>query len=50
MGNPSVTKINQGEIIEKVKEGNLLDNNPEYYDEISTKEEFENNIINFVNN
>lgn len=50
VGNPSIMKISQGEIIDKVKSGNLLDNDSEFYDEISTINEFKNNIINFVNN
>ena len=50
VGNPTITKISQGEIIEKVKSGNLLDNDSEFYDEISTINEFKTNIINFVNN
>lgn len=50
VGSPSITKISQGEIIEKVKSGNLLDNDSEFYDEISTKNEFESNINNFVKN
>src|SRR5699024_4995318 len=48
--NPTTNKINQGEIIEKVKSGNLLDNDSEFYDEIPTINEFKNNIIDFVNN
>ena len=50
VGNPSITKISQGEIIEKVKSGNLLDNDSEFYDEISTINEFKSNINNFVSN
>lgn len=50
VGSPKIMKISQGEIIEKVKSGNLLDNNPEFYDEISTINEFKNNITNFVDN
>ena len=47
---PSITKISQGEIIEKVKSGNLLDNDSEFYDEISTINEFKTNITSFVSN
>lgn len=50
VGNPTITKISQGEIIEKVKSGNLLDNDSEFYDEIPTINEFKTNIINFVSN
>ncbi len=50
VGNPTTNKISQGEIIEKVKSGNLLDNDSEFYDEIPTINEFKNNIIDFVNN
>ena len=50
VGNPTITKISQGEIIEKVKSGNLLDNDSEFYDEISTINEFKTNIISFVSN
>lgn len=50
VGSPSITKISQGEIIEKVKSGNLLDNDSEFYDEISTINEFKTNITSFVSN
>lgn len=50
VGSPSITKISQGEIIEKVKSGNLLDNDSEFYDEISTINEFKTNINSFVSN
>lgn len=50
VGSPTITKISQGEIIEKVKSGNLLDNDSEFYDEISTINEFKSNINNFVSN
>ena len=50
VGNPTLTKISQGEIIEKVKSGNLLDNDSEFYDEISTISEFKSSITTFVSN
>ena len=50
VGSPSITKISQGEIIEKVKSGNLLDNDSEFYDEISTINEFKTNITSFASN
>lgn len=50
IGEPSLLKISQGEIIEQVKSGILLDNNSEYYDEISTINEFKTNMTAFVNN
>ena len=50
VGSPSIMKISQGEIIEKVKSGNLLDNDSEFYDEISTINEFKTNITSFVSN
>lgn len=49
-GNPEILIIKQGEIIEKVKEGKLLDNNSDFYDEIATVEEFKENIKNYVEN
>lgn len=48
VGNPQLTKISQGEIIDKVKVGKLLDNDSEYYDDIYTSNEFTSNITNFV--
>lgn len=50
VGNPSLTKISQGEIIEKVKTGNLLDNNSDYYDDIATINEFKSEINSFLAN
>lgn len=50
VGSPSLTKISQGEIIEKVKTGNLLDNNSDYYDDISSINEFKSGINNFLAN
>lgn len=49
-GEPTITIIKQGEIIEKVKSGKLLDNNSDFYEEIPTLDEFKNNIRNFVEN
>lgn len=49
IGEPTITKINQGEIIQKVKSGKLLDNNSDYYDEIPTLEEFKNSMRTFTN-
>ena len=49
-GNPSITIIKQGEIIEKVKSGKLLDNNSDYYEDIPTIDEFKNNIRSYVEN
>lgn len=50
IGEPSILKISQGDIIAKVKEGNLLDNKSDYYDDILSVDEFKNNIIHFVEN
>ena len=50
VGNPSLTKISQGEIIEKVKTGNLLDNNSDFYDDISSINEFKSGINTFLVN
>ena len=47
IGNPSIIKISQGEIIDKVKAGNLLDNDSEFYDEIPSINEFKNSINNY---
>ena len=49
-GEPNITIIKQGSIIEKVKNGKLLDNNSEFYENIPTLNEFKNNIRNFVTN
>ena len=49
-GNPGTMIIKQGEIIEKVKKGTLLENNSEFYEEINTVDEFKENIRNYVNN
>lgn len=49
-GEPNITIIKQGDIIEKVKSGKLLDNNSDFYEDIPTLDEFKNNIRNFVNN
>ena len=45
---PTIIKINQGEIIEKVKDGTLLNNKGEYYEEIPTVNEFKGNILKYV--
>lgn len=50
VGNPKITKISQGEIIDKVKAGHLLDNDPSLYDSIPSINEFKNGITNFVTN
>lgn len=50
VGDPVIIKINQGEIIEKVKKGTLLDDKSEYYDGITTLEEFKINIKTYVEN
>ena len=50
IGNPSIIKISQGEIIDKVKAGNLLDNDFEFYDEIPSINEFKKSINNYKSN
>lgn len=43
--------IQQGEIVKKVREGKLFDNsNSDYYDDISTINEFRTNITNYFDN
>lgn len=46
----SINYIPQGDINKKVREGNLFNKDSEYYDNITTKTIFSENIINYFNN
>ncbi|MBQ6860615.1 MAG: hypothetical protein IJO08_03105 [Clostridia bacterium] len=48
IGEPNIAKISQGQIIEKVKDGTLLNNKGDYYLEIPTINEFKSNISKYV--